>query len=148
MFSFVVSILVFSGSKQSVQTSSRMIKDIYVKGNWWGNLYFLEPLHFLTWDNWDLFIEALLSVLVTLLLRVPFSCVGVLSDIHLEVPPLQEVVHPFSVYFLVPGDYSLQASSVIIDATDVLRARAKAESPDEPILCRGSPFHIRVVGTA
>nr|CAB3485040.1 unnamed protein product [Digitaria exilis] len=73
---------------------------------------------------------------------------GVLSDIHLEVPPLQEVVHPFSVYFLVPGDYSLQASSVIIDATDILRARAKAESPDEPILCRGSPFHIRVVGTA
>ncbi|RCV34395.1 hypothetical protein SETIT_7G157000v2 [Setaria italica] len=73
---------------------------------------------------------------------------GVLSDIHLEVLPLQEVVHPFSVYFLVPGDYSLQASSVIIDATDVLRARAKAESPDEPILCRGSPFHIRVVGTA
>ncbi|KAG2567221.1 hypothetical protein PVAP13_7NG258800 [Panicum virgatum] len=73
---------------------------------------------------------------------------GVLSDIHLEVPPLQEVVHPFSVYFLVPGDYSLQASSVIMDATDVLRARAKAESPDEPILCRGSPFHIRVVGTA
>ena len=77
-----------------------------------------------------------------------FSCVGVLSDIHLEVPPLQEVVHPFSVYFLVPGDYSLQASSVIMDATDVLRARVKAESPDEPILCRGSPFHIRVVGTA
>ncbi|ONM16160.1 trafficking protein particle complex II-specific subunit 120 homolog [Zea mays] len=73
---------------------------------------------------------------------------GVLSDIHLEVPPLQEVVHPFSMYFLVPGDYSLQAASVIIDATDVLRARAKAESPDEPILCRGSPFHIRVVGTA
>ncbi|CAL5026597.1 unnamed protein product [Urochloa decumbens] len=73
---------------------------------------------------------------------------GVLSDIHLEVQPLQEVVHPFSVYYLVPGDYSLQASSVIIDATDVLRARAKAESPDEPILCRGSPFHIRVVGTA
>ncbi|OQU81897.1 hypothetical protein SORBI_3006G138000 [Sorghum bicolor] len=73
---------------------------------------------------------------------------GVLSDIHLEVPPLQEVIHPFSMYFLVPGDYSLQAASVIIDATDVLRARAKAESPDEPILCRGSPFHIRVVGTA
>ncbi|KAM0859229.1 hypothetical protein ACQ4PT_047340 [Festuca glaucescens] len=72
---------------------------------------------------------------------------GVLSDIQLEVPPLQEVVHPFSVYFLVPGDYSLQSSSVIIDATDVLRARAKAESPDEPILCRGSLFHIHVVGT-
>ncbi|VAH33894.1 unnamed protein product [Triticum turgidum subsp. durum] len=72
---------------------------------------------------------------------------GVLNDIQLEVPPLQEVVHPFSVYFLVPGDYSLQSSSVIIDATDVLRARAKAESPDEPILCRGSPFHIHVVGT-
>ncbi|VAH49285.1 unnamed protein product [Triticum turgidum subsp. durum] len=72
---------------------------------------------------------------------------GVLNDIQLEVPPLQEVIHPFSVYFLVPGDYSLQSSSVIIDATDVLRARAKAESPDEPILCRGSPFHIHVVGT-
>ncbi|XP_044967071.1 trafficking protein particle complex II-specific subunit 120 homolog isoform X2 [Hordeum vulgare subsp. vulgare] len=72
---------------------------------------------------------------------------GVLNDIQLEVPPLQEVMHPFSVYFLVPGDYSLQSSSVIIDATDVLRARAKAESPDEPILCRGSPFHIHVVGT-
>ncbi|KAG8082572.1 hypothetical protein GUJ93_ZPchr0014g47469 [Zizania palustris] len=73
---------------------------------------------------------------------------GVLSDIYLEVPPLQEVAHPFSIYFLVPGDYSLQAASVIIDATDVLRARAKAESPDEPILCRGCPFHIHVVGTA
>uniref|UniRef100_A0A0E0KSG0 Uncharacterized protein n=1 Tax=Oryza punctata TaxID=4537 RepID=A0A0E0KSG0_ORYPU len=73
---------------------------------------------------------------------------GVLSDIYLEVQPLQEVVHPFSIYFLVPGDYSLQAASVIIDATDVLRARAKAESPDEPILCRGSPFHIHIVGTA
>ncbi|KAF7017201.1 hypothetical protein CFC21_030675 [Triticum aestivum] len=72
---------------------------------------------------------------------------GVLNDIQLEVPPLQEVIHPFSVYFLVPGDYSLQSSSVIIDATDVLRARAKAESSDEPILCRGSPFHIHVVGT-
>jgi trafficking protein particle complex subunit 9 len=76
------------------------------------------------------------------------SYAGVLSDVHLEVPPLQEAVHPFSVYFLVPGDYSLHASSVIIDATDVLRARAKAESSDEPILCRGTPFHIRVVGTA
>lgn len=96
-----------------------------------------------------LFVEVVFSVHVRYTtLTSSFSCVGVLSDIQLEVPPLQEVVHPFSMYFLVPGDYSLQAASVIIDATDVLRARAKAESPDEPILCRGSPFHIRVVGTA
>ncbi|KAJ3679495.1 hypothetical protein LUZ60_017506 [Juncus effusus] len=73
--------------------------------------------------------------------------VGVLNDICLEVPPLQEVVHSFSFYFLVPGDYSLQASAVINDATDVLRARARTSSPDEPIFCRGSPFHVRVIGT-
>lgn len=94
-----------------------------------------------------LFIEAGFNVNVWYPTLSFFSCVGVLSDIHLEVPPLQEAVHPFSMYFLVPGDYTLQAASVIIDPTDVLRARAKAESPDEPILCRGSPFHIRAVGT-
>lgn len=40
------------------------------------------------------------------------------------------------------------AAAVIEDANDVLRARAKCESPDEPIFCRGPPFHVRVIGTA
>ncbi|XP_072977838.1 trafficking protein particle complex II-specific subunit 120 homolog [Typha angustifolia] len=73
---------------------------------------------------------------------------GVLSDIHLEAPPQQEITHTFSFYFLVPGDYSLLATAVITDATDVLRARARADSPDEPIFCRGSPFHVHVIGTS
>ncbi|KAJ4794031.1 Trafficking protein particle complex II-specific subunit 120-like protein [Rhynchospora pubera] len=72
---------------------------------------------------------------------------GVLNNIHLEVPPLKEVAHSFSFYFLVPGDYSLQASAVIIDATEVLHARARTRTPDEPIFCRGSPFHVEVIGT-
>lgn len=77
-----------------------------------------------------------------------FSSIGVLNDIPLEVPALEEVKHAFSLYFLVPGEYTLQAASVINDATDVLRARARTDSPDEPIFCRGSPFHVYVVGTA
>lgn len=72
---------------------------------------------------------------------------GVLSGIHLEVPPLQVVSHSFALYFLVPGEYSLLSVAVIDDATDVLRARARTSSPDEPIFCRGSPFHVHVVGT-
>ncbi|RWW08584.1 hypothetical protein GW17_00027963 [Ensete ventricosum] len=42
----------------------------------------------------------------------------------------------------------LWAAAVINDTTDVLRARAKSDSSDEPIFCRGSPFHVHVVGTA
>ncbi|XP_010244786.1 PREDICTED: trafficking protein particle complex II-specific subunit 120 homolog isoform X2 [Nelumbo nucifera] len=72
---------------------------------------------------------------------------GVLSEICVEVPPLQEISHSFSLYFLVPGEYTLVAAAVIADANDILRARAKTDSPDEPIFCRGSPFHIRVVGS-
>ncbi|OAY69410.1 Trafficking protein particle complex II-specific subunit 1 [Ananas comosus] len=73
---------------------------------------------------------------------------GVLGDINLKVPPLEEVAHSFSLYFLVPGDYTLQAAAGITNATDVLRARARADSAEEPIFCRGSPFHVRVTGTA
>ncbi|CAL9102757.1 unnamed protein product [Musa textilis] len=73
---------------------------------------------------------------------------GTLSDISLEAPPLQDVTHSFALYFLVPGDYTLLAAAVINDATEVLRARAKSDSSDEPIFCRGSPFHVHVVGTA
>ncbi|KAE8658238.1 TRS120 protein [Hibiscus syriacus] len=73
---------------------------------------------------------------------------GVLSGITMEVPPLQEGKHSFSLYFLVPGEYTMVAAAVIDDANDVLRARAKCESPDEPIFCRGPPFHVRVIGTA
>ncbi|PSS17745.1 Trafficking protein particle complex II-specific subunit like [Actinidia chinensis var. chinensis] len=72
---------------------------------------------------------------------------GVLSGITMEVPPLQEIKHSFSLYFLVPGEYTLLAAAVIADANDILRARARANSPDEPIFCRGPPFHIRVNGT-
>ncbi|KAL5713147.1 hypothetical protein ACHQM5_015252 [Ranunculus cassubicifolius] len=72
---------------------------------------------------------------------------GVLSGISLEVPPLEMIKHSFSLYFLVPGEYTLVAAALIDDADDILRARAKTSSPDEPIFCRGPPFHVRV-GTA
>ncbi|KAF8400564.1 hypothetical protein HHK36_013863 [Tetracentron sinense] len=72
---------------------------------------------------------------------------GVLSGISVEVPPLQEIKHSFSLYFMVPGEYTLVAAAVIDDTNDILRARAKTDSPDEPIFCRGSPFHVRVLGT-
>ncbi|KAG5244419.1 trafficking protein particle complex II-specific [Salix suchowensis] len=54
----------------------------------------------------------------------------------------------FSLYFLVPGEYTLVAAAVIEDANDILRARSKTGSPDEPIFCRGPPFHVHVIGTA
>ncbi|KAF9625856.1 hypothetical protein IFM89_027633, partial [Coptis chinensis] len=73
---------------------------------------------------------------------------GVLSGISLEVPPLRDINHSFSLYFLVPGEYTLVAAALIDDADDILRARARTDSPDEPIFCRGPPFHVRVIGTA
>jgi len=79
---------------------------------------------------------------------IHFPLSGVLSGITIEVPPLEEIKHCFSLYFLVPGEYTLVAAALIENATDVLRAKARAESPDEPIFCRGSPFHLQVAGTA
>lgn len=73
---------------------------------------------------------------------------GALSGVTMEVPPLEEIKHLFSLYFLVPGEYTLQALSVIDDANDILRARARSNSADEPIICRGPPFHVRVIGTS
>ncbi|KAL7187302.1 hypothetical protein ACSBR1_037380 [Camellia fascicularis] len=73
---------------------------------------------------------------------------GVLIGVTVEVPPLEEIKHSFSLYFLVPGEYTLLAAAVIDDANDILRARARSSSPDEPIFCRGPPFHVRVNGTA
>lgn len=73
---------------------------------------------------------------------------GVLSGVTMEVPPLQEVKHSFSLYFLVPGEYTLVAAAVIDDPNDILRARARSVSSNEPIFCRGPPFHVRVIGTA
>ncbi|KAK2973346.1 hypothetical protein RJ640_015101 [Escallonia rubra] len=73
---------------------------------------------------------------------------GALTGVTMEVPPLEEIKHTFSLYFLVPGEYTLLAAAVINDANDILRARARANSPDEPIFCRGPPYHIRVIGTA
>ncbi|RZC48701.1 hypothetical protein C5167_017127 [Papaver somniferum] len=72
---------------------------------------------------------------------------GVLSGISVEVPPLEEIKHSFSMYFLVPGEYTLLAAAVIDDPNDILRARAKTSS-DEPVFCRGPPFHLLVLGTA
>ncbi|KAL3497312.1 hypothetical protein ACH5RR_040044 [Cinchona calisaya] len=72
---------------------------------------------------------------------------GVLNGINMEVPPLQEVKHSFSLYFLVPGEYTLLAAAVIDDANEILRARAKSNTSDEPIFCRGAPFHVQVSGT-
>ncbi|GAB4854633.1 hypothetical protein Ancab_023216 [Ancistrocladus abbreviatus] len=73
---------------------------------------------------------------------------GVLSGISMEVPPLQEIKHSFSLYFLVPGEYTLVAAAMIYDANDILRARAKSDLPEEPIVCRGPPFHVHVSGAA
>ncbi|KAJ7966233.1 trafficking protein particle complex II-specific subunit 120-like [Quillaja saponaria] len=73
---------------------------------------------------------------------------GVLNGISMEVLPLQEIKHSFSLYFLVPGEYTLVAAAVIDDADDILRTRARAVSPDEPIFCRGPPYHVYVNGTA
>lgn len=71
---------------------------------------------------------------------------GVLTGIQLEVLPLEEVSHSFSLYFLVPGEYTLMGTAIINGATDMLRARARTDSSDETIFCRGSPFHINVAG--
>ncbi|KAL3844004.1 hypothetical protein ACJIZ3_001407 [Penstemon smallii] len=73
---------------------------------------------------------------------------GVLTGISMEVPPLQEIRHIFSLYFLIPGEYTMLAAAVIDDANEVLRARARANSLDEPIFCRGPPFHVQVNGTS
>lgn len=73
---------------------------------------------------------------------------GVLSDITIEIPPLQQLRHSFCLHFLVPGEYTLLAAAVIDDATDILRARAKTTSASEPIFCRGPPYHLRVLGSA
>ncbi|XP_057720746.1 trafficking protein particle complex II-specific subunit 120 homolog [Arachis stenosperma] len=73
---------------------------------------------------------------------------GVLSDISVEIPPLQQIKHSFCLHFLVPGEYTLLAAAVIDNPSDILRARAKATSPSEPIFCRGPPYHVRVHGTA
>lgn len=81
-----------------------------------------------------------------------FSCwvknAGVLTDIAMEIPPLEEIRHTFSLYFLIPGEYAMLAAAVIEDANEVLRARARTKSSEEPIICRGPPFHVRVTGTA
>ncbi|KAK7260919.1 hypothetical protein RIF29_27220 [Crotalaria pallida] len=73
---------------------------------------------------------------------------GVLSDITMEIPPLQQIKHSFCLHFLVPGEYTLVAAAVIDDANDILRARARTTSAAEPIFCRGPPYHVRVLGTA
>ncbi|KAL8498735.1 hypothetical protein ACS0TY_021893 [Phlomoides rotata] len=73
---------------------------------------------------------------------------GVLTGITMEVPPLEEIKQTFSLYFLIPGEYTMLAAAVIEDANKVLRARARSSSSDEPIFCRGPPFHVRVSGTA
>ena len=76
-----------------------------------------------------------------------FCFSGVLSDISMEILPLQEIIHSFCLYFVVPGEYTLVAAAVIEDANDILRTRAKTNSADEPIFCRGPPYHVRVLGT-
>ncbi|XP_051129441.1 trafficking protein particle complex II-specific subunit 120 homolog [Andrographis paniculata] len=73
---------------------------------------------------------------------------GVLSDITMEVPPLEETRHAFSLYFLIPGEYTLLAAAVIEDSNEILRARARTKLSNEPIFCRGPPFHVRVSGDA
>nr|XP_043611376.1 trafficking protein particle complex II-specific subunit 120 homolog [Erigeron canadensis] len=71
---------------------------------------------------------------------------GTLIGVMVEIPPLEEVKHSFSLYFMVPGEYTLLAAAVIDDPNDILRARARCTSPGEPIVCRGPPYHVRVHG--
>lgn len=71
---------------------------------------------------------------------------GILSGIEVEVPPLGEAIHPFAVCFLVPGEYTLLGAAVIHEANEILRARAKTNSAEEPIFCSGPPFRVHVVG--
>ncbi|XP_076957644.1 trafficking protein particle complex II-specific subunit 120 homolog isoform X2 [Bidens hawaiensis] len=71
---------------------------------------------------------------------------GTLNGVKVEIPPLKEIKHPFSLYFLVPGEYTLLAAAMIDDPNNVLRARAHSTSPDEPVFCRGPPYHVRVQG--
>ncbi|GKD77879.1 trafficking protein particle complex II-specific subunit 120, partial [Tanacetum coccineum] len=72
---------------------------------------------------------------------------GALSGMKVDVPPLEEIKHSFCLYFLVPGEYTLLAAAVIDDPNEILRARARSSSPDEPVFCRGPPYHVRVNGT-
>eukprot|EP01018_Ginkgo_biloba_P039779 Gb_03735 [translate_table: standard] len=72
---------------------------------------------------------------------------GVLSGIDVEVPPLGEVIHPFALCFLIPGEYTLLGAAVIHQANEILRARARTDSAQEPIFCSGPPFRVHVVGT-
>eukprot|EP00252_Welwitschia_mirabilis_P009034 TRINITY_DN21317_c0_g2_i1.p1 TRINITY_DN21317_c0_g2~~TRINITY_DN21317_c0_g2_i1.p1 ORF type:complete len:362 (+),score=81.24 TRINITY_DN21317_c0_g2_i1:80-1087(+) len=72
---------------------------------------------------------------------------GVLSGIGLEVPPLEEATHPFVVCFLVPGEYTLLGAAVIHEANEILRARARTHSAEEPIFCSGPPFRVHVHGS-
>lgn len=72
---------------------------------------------------------------------------GALSGMKVDVPPLEEIKHSFCLYFLVPGEYTLLAAAVINHPNKILRARAPSSSPDEPIFCRGPPYHVRVNGT-
>lgn len=71
---------------------------------------------------------------------------GALSGMKVDVPPLEEIKHSFCLYFLVPGEYTLSAAAVIDDPNEILRARAPSSSLDEPIICRGPPYHVRVNG--
>ncbi|KAH9296935.1 hypothetical protein KI387_028617, partial [Taxus chinensis] len=70
---------------------------------------------------------------------------GILSGIDVEVPPLGEAIHPFAVCFLVPGEYTLLGAAVIHEANEILRARARTNSAEEPIFCSGPPFRVHVV---
>ncbi|KAL8244468.1 hypothetical protein R6Q59_010726 [Mikania micrantha] len=72
---------------------------------------------------------------------------GALSGMKLDVPPLEEIKHSFCLYFLVPGVYTLSAAAVIDDPNEILRARVRTSLLDEPIFCRGPPYHVRVNGT-
>ncbi|KAI3826027.1 hypothetical protein L1987_00068 [Smallanthus sonchifolius] len=71
---------------------------------------------------------------------------GTLNAVKVDIPPLKEIKHPFSLYFLVPGEYTLLAAAMIDDPNDILRARAHSASSDESVFCRGPPYHVRIHG--
>ena len=73
--------------------------------------------------------------------------VGVLSGIEVEVPPMGEAIHPFVVCFLVPDKYTLLGSSVIHHTNEIMRARVRIDSTQEPSFGSGPLFRVHVIGT-
>jgi hypothetical protein len=76
---------------------------------------------------------------------------GALNGVDVEVPALGEVVHVFSLCFLVPGQYTLLGAAVIKDPKRCPVPEPKqilVEVGQEPLCYSGPPFTVDVIGTS